>query len=268
MTATHQAAGGIAWEHRTVVAGPARLSVRIAGAGKTVVMLPGLGRSSDDLVPFAQRVIEAGYRVALPMPRGLGASLGPLDGITLHDLAADVAAVIQAIGRDPVLLVGQAFGNRIARVLATDRPELVSAVVLLGASGKVTGGAALAEANARAKDPNLPHAERLKAARLTMVGPGRDPGPWLDGWDETTTKTYIAAAAATPIEQWWTAGKARVLIVQGLADVMAPPENGRMLLAELGQRGSLVELEGIGHSLPVEAPDEVAKVVIDYLRGL
>jgi pimeloyl-ACP methyl ester carboxylesterase len=219
-------------------------------------------------VPLAERMIAAGYLVALPMPRGLGASTGPLAGITLHDLAGDIAHVIGALGVGPVAVVGQAFGNRIARVLATDRPELVKAVVLLGASGKVAGGAHLAEANRRAKDPSLPMAERIEAARLTMVGPGRDPTPWLDGWDERTTKAYGDAAAATPIAEWWTAGSARVLIVQGLADVMAPPENGRMLLSELGARGTLIELEGIGHSLPVEAPDEVAKVVVDYLKGL
>jgi pimeloyl-ACP methyl ester carboxylesterase len=258
----------VAWAQRTVAAGPARLSLRVAGAGKTVVMLPGLGRPSDDLVPLAERVIAAGYRVALPMPRGLGESTGPLAGITLHDLAADIAHVIRALGDGPVPVVGQAFGNRIARVLATDRPELVSAVLLLGASGKVAGGAALTAANARAKDPSLPMAERIEAARLTMVGPGRDPTPWLDGWDERTTRAYGDAAAATPVDEWWTAGHAPVLIVQGLADVMAPPENGRMLLAELGSRGTLVELDGIGHALPVEAPEEVARVVVDYLKGL
>ncbi len=256
----------IAWEHRTVAAGPSRIDMRLAGKGKTVVMLPGLGRSSDDLLPLAERVIGAGYRVALPMPRGLGASQGPLAGLTLHDLAADVAAVIESLEKTPVVLVGQAFGNRVARVLATDRPELVAAVVLLGASGKVAGGPELAAANARAKDPSVPLAERIKAAQLTMVGPGRDPTPWLDGWDEKTTKAYLAAASATPIDEWWTAGTAPVLIVQGLADVMAPPANGRMLLEELGSRGSLVELEGIGHSLPVEAPGEVAAVVVDFLK--
>jgi pimeloyl-ACP methyl ester carboxylesterase len=152
-------------------------------------------------------------------------------------------------------------------MLATDRPELVRALVLLGASGKVTGGQQFADANARAKDPSLPRAERVKAAQLTMVGPGRDPGPWLDNWDERTTRAFLAAAAATPIEEWWTAGRAPVLVVQGLADVMAPPENGRMLVKELGGRGRLVELEGIGHSLNVEAPDEVGRVVVDYLKS-
>ncbi|MBM3535189.1 MAG: alpha/beta hydrolase [Alphaproteobacteria bacterium] len=79
-------------------------------------------------------------------------------------------------------------------------------------------------------------------------------------------KTCLAAASATPIAEWWTAGKAPVLIIQGLADVAAVPANGRMLAEELGARGRLVELEGVGHSIPVEAPEETAAALIPYLK--
>jgi pimeloyl-ACP methyl ester carboxylesterase len=48
---------------------------------------------------------------------------------------------------------------------------------------------------------------------------------------------------------------------------MAPPENGRALLKDLGSRGKLIELEGVGHSLNIEAPDEVGQVVVDYLKS-
>lgn len=79
-------------------------------------------------------------------------------------------------------------------------------------------------------------------------------------------KTCLAAASATPIAEWWTAGKAPVLIIQGLADVAAVPANGRMLAEELGARGRLVELEGVGHSIPVEVPEETAAALIPYLK--
>ena len=75
----------------------------------------------------------------------------------------------------------------------------------------------------------------------------------------------LKAADATPLSEFWTAGKAPILIVQGLADVSAVPENGRLLKAEVGERATLVELAGVGHALPVEAPDEVARPVLDYL---
>jgi pimeloyl-ACP methyl ester carboxylesterase len=79
-------------------------------------------------------------------------------------------------------------------------------------------------------------------------------------------QSYLAAAAATPVEDWWTAGAAEIVIIQGLLDVSAPPENGRLLKAQIGSRARLIELAGIGHALPVEAPDEVAAVIIRELN--
>ena len=58
-----------------------------------------------------------------------------------------------------------------------------------------------------------------------------------------------------------------MLIVQGLADVSALPANGRLLKKEIGDRATLVELEGIGHAVPIEDPEAVAAVVVDWLRG-
>jgi pimeloyl-ACP methyl ester carboxylesterase len=76
---------------------------------------------------------------------------------------------------------------------------------------------------------------------------------------------FLAAAAATPVEEWWTAGDAEVLIVQGVADVAAPVGNGRMLKQELGDRGTLVELPRVGHAMPVENPSACAEAVLAFL---
>ena len=79
-------------------------------------------------------------------------------------------------------------------------------------------------------------------------------------------KSYLAAAAATEITDWWTAGAAEVLIMQVLDDVSAPPENGCLLKDEIGDRATLIELAGIGHAIPVEDRDGVADVLIRHLR--
>ncbi|MBI1773713.1 MAG: alpha/beta hydrolase [Proteobacteria bacterium] len=254
------------WDKRAVANGPARVEYRIAGKGKTIVSLPGLGRTTEDHLPLGERLIAAGYRVVLPMPRGMGGSTGPLTGITLHDLAADVAKVIEAVGDIPAILCGHAYGNRVARLIATDRPDLVSHLVLFTASGKVAGTPEVVAAIERVKNPALPIEERRKAALVSMVGPTRDPTVWLDGWNDPIAKACQAALRAVPTEEWWTGGKAKVLVIQGLADKSSPPVNGRMLKEELGERCTLVELDGVGHSVPVEAPDEVAAAMIAYLK--
>ncbi len=54
------------------------------GTGQPLVLLPGLGRPPADLAPLADLLVNAGYAVLLPEPRGIGVSSGPLDSITLH----------------------------------------------------------------------------------------------------------------------------------------------------------------------------------------
>ncbi len=250
-----------------VIAGPAQLRVRTAGQGPALLLLPGLGRPAEDLDPLAACFVAAGYRVIQPDPRGSGGSSGPLEGLTLHDLAQDVAAVIAAAGGGEVVIIGHAFGNRIARTLAADRPDLVDAVVLLGCSGKVQPSPEIAEAIRLAQAVDTPVDVRAQAVRAAWYGPGRDISVWMDGWSQPVMKAYLAAAASTDTAKWWTAGSARVLIVQGLADVSAPPGNGRLLKEEVGDRATLVELEGIDHALAVEDPEAVADVVLTFLRS-
>ena len=247
-------------------AGPARIRVRVTGAGPLLVLLPGLGRPAEDLDPFAHRLAAAGYRVAQPDPRGSGASTGPLDGLTLHDLAADIAAVIEGLGGAGAVVAGHAFGNRVARMLATDRPDLVATVVLLGCSGLVQPTPEIAEAIRLAQAVDTPLDVRTRAVRAAWFGPGRDISVWMDGWSQPVMKSYLAAAAATDTATWWTAGTARVLILQGAADVSAPPENGHRLKAQIGDRATLVDLPGIGHAVPIEDPQAVAAEMLAYLH--
>ena len=253
------------YSETTIQAAGAVLHVRTLGNGPALVLLPGLGRPAEDLDPLAQRLVAAGYQVIQPDPRGSGASTGPLEGLTLHTLAADVAAVIEALGIAGSTIVGHAFGNRIARTVAADRPELVERVVLLGCSGKVQPTPTIAEAIRLAQLPDTPTAIRARAVQDAWFAPGRDISVWMDGWSQPVMQAYLAAAAATEISDWWTAGKARVLIIQGLADVSAPPENGRLLKTEIGDRAELVELPDVGHSVPIEAPDAVASAILIYL---
>jgi pimeloyl-ACP methyl ester carboxylesterase len=236
------------------------------GDGQPLVLLPGLGRGPGDVTPLAEILVNEGYAVLLPEPRGIGSSTGPLDGITLHDLGADVASLIEQWISGPATIIGHAFGNRIARTLAADRPGLVSAVVLLSSSGKVQPTDDIAEAIRLAQAIDTPPNVRRTAVQQAWFAPGHDGTAWLDGWSQPVMTAYLAAAAATPVEEWWTAGSKQVLIVQGLCDVAAPVGNGRLLKQELGERGTLVELPDIGHAMPVEDPHACARPILEFLR--
>ena len=122
---------------QVVTNGKASIQVIVRGRGAPIVFIPSLGRGVHDFDELSKRLVRSGYQTILPEPRGIGSSTGPLEGITLHDLAADMAAVIQAFGGGSAIVAGHAFGNRVARVVATDHPRLVKHVVLLACGGAV-----------------------------------------------------------------------------------------------------------------------------------
>ncbi len=73
---------------------------------------------------------QAGWQVLRPQPRGVAGSSGLMADVTLHDLADDVVAVIQDLGGGRAVLLGHAFGHAVSRMVATDHPGQVVAVIL------------------------------------------------------------------------------------------------------------------------------------------
>ena len=124
-------------QHRTIEVGDATLECALYGSGTPVVLLANAGCSTGYFDHLARALVTGGFQTISINMRGVGGSRGSLDNATLHDLAADVAGVIEALDCGPAHLVGHAFGNRIARCLAVDQPSLVRSVTLLAAGGLI-----------------------------------------------------------------------------------------------------------------------------------
>jgi pimeloyl-ACP methyl ester carboxylesterase len=187
----------------------------------------------------------------------------------LHDYAADVAAVIEAQRAGPAVVLGHAFGQWIARTLAADRPDLVRGVVLAAAAAK-SNRPELREALATCVDTSLPEADRRAALRLAFFAPGHEPPPeWLTGWHQAASKSQRAASAATPQEEWWTAGMAPVLDVQGAQDPWRPRETVGDFRRDLGaERVTVVVIEDCSHAMFPEQPDALIDAVLTWVRQL
>ena len=254
-----------------VEAGEARLAVYSFGeTGTPLVCVASLGRGHSDFAALGAALAEAGVRLVAVDLRGIGKSTGPLEGITVHDLASDVAAVIEATGLDSVDVLGHAFGNRVVRCLASDRPELVRTVTLVAAGGRATPTRESMAAFTRFwedyDEPTRPYEERLADVKAAHFSPGSDASVWMEGWFVVTSAAHQLANAATPVEEWWEAGNAPLLVIQGLDDQIAPHANGEMLQEALGDRVTLVDVPEAGHALLVEKPAEVGAAVVDWLR--
>lgn len=114
-----------------------------------------------------------------------------------------------------------------------------------------------------------PPADEVRAAVATaFFAPGHDPAPFLDfgAWDAAAAQRQGQAVRATDVDDWWSGGSGPLLVVQGLQDRIAPPANGRDLLATYPDRVELVEIDEAGHALLPEQPEAVAAAVLDFLR--
>lgn len=245
----------------------ASLSVHRRGAGRRVVMLPSLGRPGSDLDVLAAAAASAGWEAITVDLHGVGDSPALPEGSDLHRAAADVAALIDA--DRPAVLVGHAFGNRVARCLAADHPELVAGLVLLGCGGRVPGEKEAWTALRACFDTTLAPDAHLAAVATAFFAPGNDPAVWTDGWWPDAAAGQSAATAATPVDDWWTPpAPVRVLAVVGADDRISPPANAADLVASVGDRGRLQVVPDAGHALVPEQPAQVVAALLAFLAGL
>jgi pimeloyl-ACP methyl ester carboxylesterase len=257
--------------------GDAQIVVLDQGSGPVIVILPSLGRGAADYDQVAVYLADSGFRVLRPQPRGIGGSTGTLTGLTLHDYAGDVAAVIasEAPGSKAVV-VGHAFGNFVARMVATDHPELVRGVVLAAASaGKVPPGSTekaispeIREAIDKSGELALPDAQRLVYLQRAFFAPGNDPSVWLTGWYPDAQAAQSAASAATPVDAWFAAGTAPILDLQAEEDTVAPRKFAGVVKNALGDRVTVVVIPRAGHALAPEQPKAMADAVAAYAKSL
>jgi pimeloyl-ACP methyl ester carboxylesterase len=70
------------------------------------------------------------------------------------------------------------------------------------------------------------------------------------------------------VDKWWNAGRASILVVQPLQDVLAPPENIDALRAAAPGRIQVIQIDRAGHALLPEQPDAVAQAVIEFAKYL
>ena len=237
---------------------------------ETIIALPGSGGDVSRYKYIAPLLADAGYRVVTVNQRGIAGSTGELGGLSLHDYAADVAAIIDVLDLQKVHLLGWAAGNRTSRVVATDFPDKVASISLIAAGGLVR---ALTEPGELARllgEADIPEAEKVQLARRTLFSPDtsdhlvRNYVRELKYWPNAR-RSQGQANRNTPLQQWWAGGNGPMLIVQGEDDKTAPPENGRRMKQEFAERITLVNLKGAGHLMGLEKPKETAAGILSFL---
>jgi pimeloyl-ACP methyl ester carboxylesterase len=254
------------------------LHVEVAGAGETVVLLHGHTldlRVWDDLVPA---LVRDGWRAIRYDQRGHGRSASPPVGYRWGDHAADLAAVLDATGAAPAHLVGLSKGGGIALELALRRPELVRSLALV---------APLVPDHALSEELRASFRELARRIRADGVQPAlrqvwlthpllasahATPGARerLEAMALTfPAGEYLAATRDAPDRDWRLVDRlgeiaVPALVVVGERDVA----DFRAMAQTLATALPDVRLEVVGdcgHLVPLERPDETARLVLSFL---
>ena len=260
------------------------IAYEVSGVGPLVVLAPGMGNSRDAYRSVAPQLVQAGYRVALVDLRGAGESSAVWPSYTRTDIAGDLLAVIRHLG-GPAVLVGHSISGGAATIAAAQAPELITGIVELAPFTRKQA----------VKLGDLTHADYRKGAiRLagTMMGslsswkkyldlayPGRKPADWTDRLaaidamlrEPGRMKALQGMMKSTPADAAAQLGNVPcpALIVEGSLDPdwADPRAEGAAIVAEMpAGRARLEMVEGAGHYPHVQVPDQVASLILAFLR--
>jgi len=249
------------------------------GRGTAVVFLHGLGASMYAWRKNLEPVAAAGYRVIAFDNRGFGFSNKPATGYDNASYARLTVALLDSLHLPDAVLIGHSMGGAIVAEVAIAHPERVRGLVLIGSAGL------------GAREPPL-----FRVGRWPLIGPllfafrGRglterllkatyaDPGKVseadVDQYYAPVAEPEYGRALRAVLRSFRfdaLAGRldhisAPTLVLWGEADRLIPLTLGRALAAGM-PRAAFLSVPRAGHSVQEEAPEEVNRLVIEFLKN-
>jgi pimeloyl-ACP methyl ester carboxylesterase len=207
--------------------------------------------------------------------RGIGESDVPPGPYTVAELAGDAVAVLDAAGIERAHVIGTSLGGMVGQELALSHGGRVDRLVLVCTTPGVQGLPMpqrtlqlMAEAPGLAPDVAL---RRFVENALAPDAPEHlvdeifqrrlESPPDLAGW-----AAQAAAGATFDLLDELGEIKASTLVVHGTADTVVDPGNAD-LLAERIPNARVEMLEGCGHLLMWERPDDFVALVSEFLEA-
>ncbi len=255
-----------------------RLAYEVRGDGEPLVFIHGLGYDRFGWGPLPD-LLAKDFRVVVLDNRGVGDSDVPEGPYAVSQMAADVAAVLDAADVEQTNVFGVSLGGYIAQELALMYPERVRKLVLgstapggprshpmpapgLEAFGRFPTMEREAGLRLMVENSLGGHAVRERSELVEEIYAYRlERGPTLAGWQ-------AQAYAGATFDAYDRVGKIEVptLVIQGGGDKVVDPRNAG-LLVELIPDARLELIPDRGHLLVWEEGDRVASIVKEFLES-
>lgn len=255
---------------------PAEIHVEVVGEGIPVVLIHGLGLSAA-LWNRVREALGPGYKLGLVDLRGDGRSR-ELEGaeLSLQRWADDLDEQLRQLELNPAVLVGHSLGASIALKVALERPSDVRGLVLIGAEANLSNLAPrMLAAAERIESIGMERwVNQFWAKNPPFSGASLERDPAIldeyrglllqnDALDYVRQCRAIAAAESLSARLGEVTQPTLVLI--GDSDDRTIPEHARELARDI-PGAQVVELQDVGHTLPLEAPAETAQALRSFVE--
>ena len=259
------------------------LEVEDRGSGPAVLLLHGWPDSHRLWRHQVEALTAAGYRTVAPDLRGFGETDRPVDveAYSMLDIAGDVVGLLDHLGIERAHVVGHDWGAALAWAVAAFAPDRVDHLAVLSVGHPSSFRAA-----------GLPQREKSWYMLLFQFEGVAEQWLSMDDWanfrawaghpETDRVATHLSEPGAlTAALNWYRAnlGPERFVlppleIPPVAAPTMAIWSDGDIALIEAGVTGSAEyvtgpfryeRVEGAGHWIPLDAPDVVNDLLLDFL---
>lgn len=237
-------------------AGGVHTYYEVSGTGDPLILLHG-GMCTAETFDGQTPALAQRHRVYVPERRGHGRTPDVDGPITYETMARDTIAFMEAAGAGPAHLVGWSDGAVVGAIVALERPDLVRRLVLIGQYLSIDGASPEVKTMVdsftidtfppflrqlyEAVSPDGPEHFRVVFEKLLPVWTG-DPGITLDDVAAMQAPTLVA-----------------------LGDRDLPTIEYAAALARAIPNGQLAVAPGATHALPMERPELLNRLVLDFL---
>lgn len=244
------------------------------GSGKdTIVFSHGLLMSSEMFRAQIEH-FKSRYRCIAYDHRGQGRSEVTETGYDLEQLTQDAVAFIEALDVGAVHFVGLSMGGFIGMRLASRRPELLKSLTLMCTSADTESNRlkySLMTLVFQLGGRKLIHKRLMKVlfGKTFLSDPGRQSEK--ERWSQhllhlptTISKSVSAVIHRSGVADELSTIELPVLILAGEEDMAIPVEKARSLHERI--TGSVLHIiPGSGHSITIEQPDVVNRLMEEFL---
>jgi 3-oxoadipate enol-lactonase len=243
----------------------------IAGDGEPVVLVHGLGGSSNTFQPLMTALRN--FTVYRPDMPGSGRSPVPLEPQSIASLAEAIVGGLEELGVASAHFGAHSLGTLVCQHIAVHMPQCVRSMTLFGALTEPPEGArtGLIGRAATARSGNMDViADQIIAATLSPATHAGKPSAVAfvresvmrqppEGYAKTCEA--LSKAQAYPVERI----AVPVLLVAGDTDPVAPPSMATALKDRMPQ-ATMVLLERSGHWIPIEKSEDSSRLIADFLQ--